>query len=143
MVRSFLLPAILLTQSAVLSVPSQTTISSPSNAVISSKSNWIRFSSLYAGMTRLKDMPGVVMGIGFLLSMIGVMESILRLDARGADSFSYGLESVYYTRGQSVPITLLVFEQVLAKHCCGTVFLCHGERGFTEFIVFGKAAFGG
>ncbi|MDO9034425.1 MAG: hypothetical protein Q7U51_04395, partial [Methanoregula sp.] len=46
---------------------------------------------------------------------------------------------IVYIRGQSVPITLLVFEQVLAKYCCGTVLFGHLERGFFKFIMFGKA----
>ena len=46
---------------------------------------------------------------------------------------------LYYIRGQSAPITLLVFEQVLTEHCCGTVLLGHMERGFFKFMVFGKA----
>ena len=48
---------------------------------------------------------------------------------------------LYYIRGQGVPITLLVFEQVLGEHRCGTVLLCHVERGFFEFKVLGKATF--
>jgi hypothetical protein len=34
-----------------------------------------------------------------------------------------------------------VFEQVLAKHRCGTVFLCYIERGFPELMVLSKATF--
>jgi hypothetical protein len=46
---------------------------------------------------------------------------------------------LYYIRGRSVPITLLVFEQVLGECRGGAVFLCHVERGFLKFMVFGKA----
>ena len=53
MVRSPLSTAIRSMISAVLSVPSQTTMSSPSKCGIASKNRVILFSSLYAGITRL------------------------------------------------------------------------------------------
>ena len=42
----------------------------------------------------------------------------------------------------TVPITLLVFTEVLSEHGSGPVFLRHGKCSTTERMVFGKAACG-
>lgn len=41
-----------------------------------------------------------------------------------------------------IPITLLVFAEVLGEHGPGPVFLCYGKCGAAEPMVFGDAAFG-
>jgi len=43
---------------------------------------------------------------------------------------------------QSLPITLLVFCEVLGEHRTGPVFLRHTKCGFTECVVLLQAAFG-